>query len=327
MLDSRYFKTLVLSCVTMVLLCGCAFVKMPLVPSAQPLREEVVDGEGKKKILVLDISGIISDKKRTSGWGLRERISMVAEVKEALKKAEADDAVFGIVLRINSPGGTVTASDILHHEMLRYKKKTGVRVVACLMDVGTSGAYYVATAADEIIAHPTTVTGSIGVMAMKFNVQGLLSRIGIEEETIKSGDMKDLWSPFRPSTPEEKKILQSIIDTLHERFVDVVADGRKSLSRGRVEKLADGRVYTADQARVEGLIDGVGYLDQAVDGLKEFAGIEKASVVIYYRPGTYKGSVYSGFPSAAPQVVNLIAVNGEGLAAPAGAHFMYLWAP
>ncbi|MBW2170695.1 MAG: signal peptide peptidase SppA [Deltaproteobacteria bacterium] len=327
MLDSRYLKTLVLSCVTTVFLCGCAFVKMPLVPSAQPLREEVVDGEGKKKVLLLDISGIISDKKRTSGWGLRERVSMVAEVKEALKKAEADDAVFGVVLRINSPGGTVTASDILHHEVVRYKKKTGVRVVACLMDVGTSGGYYVATAADEIIAHPTSVTGSIGVMAMKFNVQGLLSRIGIEEETIKSADMKDLWSPFRPSTSEEREILQSIIDTMHERFVDVVADGRKSLTRERVEELADGRVYTADQAIAVGLIDGVGYLNQAVEGLKASAGIEKASVIIYYRPGTYKGSVYSGVPSPAPQVLNLIAINGEGLATSAGVQFMYLWAP
>jgi protease-4 len=322
-----YAKRLKLIVLITIFLSGCAFVKMPLVPSSQPLREEVVDGEGKKKILLVDISGVISDRKRISGWGLRERISMVAEVKEALKKAEDDDAISGVVLRINSPGGTVTASDILHHEVLRYKRETGVPVVACLMDVGTSGAYYVATAADEIIAHPTSVTGSIGVMAMKFNVQGLFSRIGIEEETIKSGDMKDLWSPFRPSTPEEKQVLQSIIDTLHDRFVDVVVDGRKPLTRGGVEKLADGRVYTSDQARDAGLIDGVGYLDEAVEGLKASAGIEKASVIIYYRPGTYKGSVYSGFPSAVPQVVNLIAVNGEGLAAPAGVEFMYLWAP
>jgi protease-4 len=297
---------------------------MPLVPSAQPLREEVVDGKGKKKVLLLDISGIISDKKRTSGWGLRERVSIVAEFREALKKAEADDDIFGVVVRINSPGGTVTASDILRHEVLRYKEQTGVRVVACLMDVGTSGAYYVATAADEIIAHPTSVTGSIGVMAMKFNVQGLFSRIGIEEETIKSADMKDLWSPFRPSTDDEREILQSIIDTLHERFVDMVVDGRKGLTREGVEKLADGRIYTADQARAVGLIDGIGYLNEAVEGLKKKAGIEKASVVIYGRPGTYKGSIYSG---ATPQVVNLIALNGEGLAAPAGVHFMYLWAP
>jgi len=323
----RYLKALVLSCVTTVLLCGCAVVKMPLVSSTQPLREQVVDGEGKKKVLLLDISGIISDKKRTSGWGLRERISMVAEVKEALKKAEADNAVFGVILRINSPGGTVTGSDILHHELIRFKKETGVMVVACLMDVGTSGAYYVATAADEIIAHPTSVTGSIGVMAMKFNVQGLLSRIGIEEETIKSGDMKDLWSPFRPSTSQEREILQSIIDTLHERFVDVVADGRKSLTREEVQKLADGRVYTADQAISAGLIDGVGYLNEAVEKLKASAGIEKASVIIYYRPGSYKGSVYSGVPSSPPEVLNLIAINGDGLAAPAGVHFMYLWAP
>jgi protease-4 len=297
---------------------------MPLVSSPQPLCEQVVDGEGRKKVLLLDISGIISDKKRTSLWGLRERISMVAEVKEALKKAEADDAVIGVVLRINSTGGTVTASDILHHELARYKKETGVRVVACLMDVGTSGAYYVATAADEIMAHPTSLTGSIGVIAMKFNVQGLLSRIGIEEESIKSADMKDLWSPFRPNTPQEREILQSIINTLHERFIDVVADARKSLTREEVQELADGRVYTADQAISSRLIDGVGYLNEAVEGIKASAGIEKASVIIYYRPGTYRGSVYSG---TAPQVVNLIAVNGEGLAAPAGVEFMYLWAP
>ena len=313
-----------LCCVITVLLSGCAFIKMPLVPSAQPLREEVVDGEGRNKILIVDISGIISDRKRISGWGLRERASMVAEVKEALKKAQADDAISGVILRINSPGGTVTASDILYHEVLQYKKETGVRIVACLMDVGTSGAYYVATAADEIIAHPTSVTGSIGVMAMKFNVQGLFSRIGIEEETIKSADMKDLWSPFRPNTPEEKEILQTIIDTLHRRFIDVVVDGRKSLTSRGVEKLADGRVYTADQAHAAGLIDGVGYVNEAVEALKEKAGIGTASVIMYYRPGNYKGSVYAGI---APQVINLIAVNGEGLAAPTGVHFMYLWAP
>lgn len=314
-------------CAASFFLCGCAIVKMPLIPSTQPLREQTLDGEGKEKILLLDISGVISDKKRISGLGFREQISMVAEVKEALKKAEADSAISGLVLRINSPGGTVTASDILHHELIRFKKKTGVPIVACLMDVGASGGYYVATAADEIIAHPTSVTGGIGVMAMKFNVQGLLSRIGIEEETIKSGEMKDLWSPFRPNTAEERKIIQSIIDTLHERFVDVVADGRKSLTKEGVEKLADGRVFTADQAKEAGLIDCVGYLNQAVEGIKATLGIEKASLIVYYRPGTYKGTVYSGFPPAAPRVLNLIAINGQGLAAPAGIHFMYLWAP
>jgi protease-4 len=161
-------------------------------------------------------------------------------------------------------------------------------------------------------------------MALKFNVQGLFSRIGIEEETIKSADMKDLWSPFRPNTPEEKEILQSMIDRLHDRFVDIIVRGRESLTREEVERLADGRIYTADQARAAGLIDGIGYLNEAVEGLKAQAGLEEASVVIYYRPGAYKGSVYSGPVSP---MINLIAVNGEGLAAPAGVHFMYLWAP
>jgi len=286
-----------------------------------------VEGEGDNKILLIDISGVISEQKRNTTIGLREGISIVSEVKEALKKAESDDAIRGLILRINSPGGTVTASDIIHHELMLFKKKTGARITACLMDVGASGGYYVATAADEIIAHPTTITGSIGVVALKFNVEGLLSRIGIEEETIKSGEKKDIWSPFRPSTPEERKIIQAIIDNLHERFISVVTDGRKSLVRKDVEKLADGRIYTADQALEAGLIDRVGYLNDAVDRTKQSLGIEKSSVITYYRPGTYKGSIYSALPKAPQSIINLITINGDGLTTPPGIHFMYLWTP
>ena len=324
---NRYLRILTLFFFVAIFVGGCAIVNVPLFPSTQALQERVVEGEGDNKILLMDISGFISEKKRDTTIGLLEGASIVSEVKEALKKAESDDAICGLILRINSPGGTVTASDIIHHELKLFKKKTGARITACLMDVGASGGYYVATAADEIIAHPTTITGSIGVIALKFNVEGLLSRIGIEEETIKSGDKKDIWSPFRSSTPEERRIMQAIIDNLHERFISIVTDGRKSLKREDVEKLADGRIYTADQAMKSGLIDRVGYLDDAIKWIKESSGIEKASVITYYRPGTYKGSIYSALPKAPRNIINLIAINGEGLTAPPGVHFMYLWMP
>jgi protease-4 len=306
-------------------LAGCAFVNVPLFPSMGSLEEKVVDGEGRAKILLLDVTGVISEERRR-GAGFSDSPSMVDEFREALKKSEADPKIGALILRINSPGGTITASDILHHEILRYKKKTGKPVVACMMDVAASGGYYVAMAADEVIAHPTTITGSIGVIAVKFNVQELFGKIGVGQETIKSGEMKDIMSPFRPSTPEEKKILQEIIDQMYGRFVDLVTAGRKGLDRPAVVKLADGRVYTAQQALDHKLVDRIGYLDEAIEGVKSRLKVSEAQVVVYTRPGTYKGTIYSGLPGASP-VFNLISIDGENLLASQGVRFLYLWAP
>jgi len=303
---------------------GCACVNLSLLSEPGPLREKVVDGEGDARILLLDVTGVISEEKKRS-MGLRQETSMVDEFREALKKAGKDRKIAGLVVRINSPGGTVTASDILRHEILEYKRKTGVRVVACMMDVAASGGYYVATAADEIVAHPTTITGSIGVIAMKFNVQGLLGKIGVEAEAVKSGDKKDLLSPFRPATEEEKKIVQAVIDQLHGRFVDVIVEGRKPLSRDVVLKLADGRIYTASQALERRLIDRVAYLDGAIEGLKSALKLKSASVIVYHRPGSYKGSIYSE-TGGNTTVVNLLPQDLESLL-PQGMRFMYLWAP
>ena len=303
---------------------GCAYVNLALVPEPGPLSEKVVDGEGDRKILLMDITGIISEEKRRK-LGLREESSMVDEFRESLKKAGGDKKIAGLVIRINSPGGTVTASDILHHEILEYKKKTGVRVVACMMDVAASGGYYVATAADEIVAHPTTITGSIGVIAMKFNVQGLFGKIGVESRAIKSGDMKDMLSPFRPATAEEITVVQTIIDQMNGRFIDVIVEGRKPLPRDTVVKLADGRIYTAGQALDHKLIDRVGYLDSTLDGLKKSLNLDKASVIMYYRPGIYKGTIYSE-TGGNTTVVNILPQDLESLM-PRGLQFMYLWAP
>ena len=318
--------TLIATIMSLIILSGCAFVNVPLVSRLQPLEETVVDGEGEAKILLLDVTGTISEEKRRVS-GIFEKMSMIEEFREALKKAESDKKIAALVIRINSPGGMVTASDILHHEILRYKKKTGNRVVACLMDVAASGGYYVAMAADEVVAHPTTITGSIGVIAVKFNVQELFGKIGVGQETIKSGDKKDILSPFRPSTPEEKQILQQIIDQLYGRFVDVVTSGRKGMDRQEVVRLADGRIYTAQQALENKLVDRVGYLDDAIEGVKSSLQLSKASVVVYYRPGSYKSTIYSSLNEGGGPVFNLISIDGENLLSSQGVRFLYLWMP
>ena len=129
--------------------------------------------------------------------------------------------------------------------------------------------------ADEIIAHPTTITGSIGVLALKLNMKGLFEKIGIEDETVKSGGKKDITSPFRPFSEEEKKIFQEIIDSLFQNFVDVLKSGRKKLSTEEIQKIADGRIYTAQQALKLKMIDKIGYLEDAIELEKKKRGSKK----------------------------------------------------
>ncbi len=303
---------------------GCSFV-IPI-SGVRPLAEKTVGGEGRDKILLIDISGMISGKKRSAALGLAKRPSLVEQVKEALDKAEKDGAVKAVILRINSHGGTVTASDIIHHEIEGYKERTGAVIIAEMLDVAASGGYYIAAAADTIIAHPMTVTGSIGVVLFKLNAEGLMEKLGLEEESIKSGDMKDIGSPFRGMTSEEREILQDVIDTMHERFLDVVADGRK-IEKRKVREIADGRIYTARQALDLKLIDEIGYLDDAIETAKKAAGLEAARVVTYGRPSDYRGSIYSLSDLNLSVMSNLIGIDGEELMERLSMSFMYRWMP
>src|SRR5207244_8728631 len=163
-----------------------------------------------------------------------------------------------LLLRINSPGGTVTASDIIYHEIMAVKEKRKIPVVAVIMDLGASGGYYIAVAGDRIIAHPTSVTGSVGVIMLRVNAEGLLQKIGVEASAIKSGAKKDIGSPFRPMTEDERAIFQSMINGFFSRFLDVVSKGR-SLPADQLKVIADGRVLTRPQALQLGLVEQVGY--------------------------------------------------------------------
>ena len=325
--DRRGYVKTILTLMSILFLAGCTCFSIPLMQREGKLEETVVSGKGKDKILLVDISGVISSKEQGRGL-FGERASMVSRVREELEKASKDERVRGVILRLNTPGGTITASDIIYQEIKRFKRERNLPVVACMMELATSGGYYVATAADTIVAHPTTVTGSLGAIAIKFNAEGLMEKIGIEDETIMAGDKKDLFSPLRPLTEEERVIIQDMLNEFHQRFISLIAENRKTLSLEQVKPLADGRVYTADQALKNGLVDEVGYLDDVIEMVKGKAGLEKAKVVMYHRPYSYKSNIYSQMRGTEFKNLNLINLDLSWLVDGAGGlRFMYMWLP
>lgn len=300
---------------------ACIHINIP--PPPAPLEEHQVSGSGKDKILLVDVSGMISSEDKESFYTYP---SMIATIKEELTRASRDESVKALVLRINTPGGTVTASDIIHHELKLFKASRKVPVIASIMDVGASGGYYIASAADRILAHPSTVTGSIGVIMLTVNAHGLLEKVGVEATAITSGPRKDMGSPFRVMTPEERGIFQALIDSFYQRFLSVVQDGRPNLQMEQIKKLADGRIYTGDQAKAAGLVDDIGYLEDAIEAAKKKAGLTEAKVVTYRRPGDYSNNIYTKVmaPSPLAALGNLDVMAFVRGGAP---QFMYLWMP
>ena len=292
----------------------------------RPLDEKTLEGEGRAKILLVDLSGVITDQPERHAFGLVEEESTLARVKSTLEKAKDDSRVKALLLRINSPGGGVTASDEIYNEILRFKREENVPVVASLGDVAASGGYYVACAADTIVAHPTTVTGSIGVIMMNLNLEGLLGKIGVKNQTFKAGEHKDILSPLRPVTPEERRIVQGILDSMHKRFIGVVTDSRAAkLEQTRLAELTDGRIFDANQALEAGLVDEVGTLAQAIETTKKKAGLKEARVVTYERHGEMHENIYSR-TRGMPAQINVLPVDIGALTG-SGARFMYLWSP
>lgn len=273
------------------------------------------------KVALIDVSGLIVNASSTSLLGDGE--NPVSLFRERLDAAAADPRVKAVVLRINSPGGAVTASDIMHQDLVNFRKSTNKPVVACMMDVAASGGYYLAMGCDRVYAHPTTVTGSIGVIMSLYNASGLLTKLGVCSNPIKSGPNKDLGNPAREMTEEERAILQGMVNAFYDQFVRVVADGRH-LPEERVRALADGRIYNGIQAKELGLVDEVGYLEDAIQTALDLACLPDAKVVAYDRCEGYRGSIYAGMPKIPSQIQVKLDVPGVGSH---GAMFMYLWEP
>jgi protease IV len=256
-------------------------------------QETVVEGSKGPKIVMVEISGVISDTEERGTLGLGGRPSMVAETKSVLERAADDGDVAALLLRINSPGGSVSASDTLYHEIRTWKETNKKPVYAYMNGLATSGAYYLAMAADRVIAHPTAVTGSIGVIMPGLSIEGLMDKYGVADQTITSGPYKDTGSLFRDMRPDERKYMQSVIDDMYARFTSVVAQGRPQLDAAKIKQLADGRVYSANQALAAGLVDEIGYIDDAVDQLEKKLGAEDSRLIVYHRSNSTQDNVYS----------------------------------
>ena len=288
------------------------------------LKEVVlVASPAREKVLMIDIDGTISSTLET-GFLAREK-SVVARVFDRLERAAADPAIKAVILRLDTPGGEVTASDIVYHEILRFKEKTGKPVVGLMMSVAASGGYYIAMACDAIVAHPSTLTGSIGVISIFPSVESLMSKIGVKVNVIKSGPAKDSGSPFRDMTEDEKKIFQGIIDEYYGDFLDVVARGRKGkVPAADLRTIADGRVYTAPQALKLGLIDAVGYFEDAFGRARELASLKSAKVVSYtYFPKTQSNIYASRLGDVTPLEAKVV----ESMLGALKTGFYYLWLP
>ena len=215
------------------------------------------------KIAIVEIRGVIA---QSSG--------VIEEIHQYLE----DDGVKAIILRIDSPGGGVGPSQEIHREILKGKVKK--RIVTSMGSVAASGGYYIACASDLIVANPGTITGSIGVIMEFTNIEELFKKIGIKGVVLKSGEHKDIGSPFREMTPEEKRIIQEVIDSVHQQFIKAVAEGRK-LDRSKVTEIADGRILTGEQGKELGLVDQIGNLDDAIDATAKLVGIEGKPDILY----------------------------------------------
>jgi protease IV len=302
---------------------GCVTVNLLEPPG--PVQEVQLTGTGDSKVLLLDLSGVISSQEK-EGW--IPQPNLLATFKEELTKASKDDKVKAVVLRINSPGGTVNASDILYHELKTFKANKKVPVIASMMDVAASGGYYLAMATDAILVHPSTVTGSIGVIMLTVNARGLLEKVGVEASAITSGPRKDMGSPFRTMTTDEKAIFQSVIDSFYQRFLMVVQEGRPQLSADQIKKLADGRIYSGEQAKAAGLVDDIGYLEEAIERAKKDAGLTDARIVTYRRHGEYQNNIYSRvFGGGSGGLSSLANMDLLSLVRGGSPQFMYLWMP
>jgi protease-4 len=290
----------------------------PVVPMTVPAEDATSHA---RRIAVVDVDGLLLNTDMTGFGSLGENpVSMFRERLDAIGR---DPRVVAVVVRINSPGGGVTATDIMWHDLMEFKSRKQLPVVACLMDTGTGGAYYLATAADQIISHPTSIVGGIGVILNHYNLQDAMAQFNIVGAPIKAGKKIDIGTPISPLDDESRQLLQGMADAFHDRFRKVVLDGRPEVNPNDPTNF-DGRVYTAEQAVERKLIDRVGYLNDAIATASKVAGCGRVAVAFYHRPNDRAQSLYSQTPNV-PLQGGIVPLSLPGLDRSRLPSFLYLW--
>ncbi|HWY87710.1 MAG TPA: S49 family peptidase [Gemmataceae bacterium] len=272
---------------------GKVQMELPGHIDAGPMLEVAIASPGcagaKVKVAVIDLDGVLCNLDYVGPYSQGE--NPLAVFKEKLALAAADPAVRAVVLRINSQGGGVAATDLMLHEIRAFKSKTGKPVVTCFLDLGAGGAYYLACGTDAIVASPTSVVGGIGVVLNLYYATVAMELQNIFDVSIKEGPSIDMGSPSRKLTDEERKLLTAMAKEYHERFKTIVVEGRKNVQRD--SPFFDGRIMTAHEAKNVGLIDGEGYLEDALALARQLAGIAEAQPVMYRRKGDPARSLYA----------------------------------
>lgn len=320
-------RTLLLSAL-LVIVAGCGTPSLLITPvqntsSLQEITVQPGKGWNPPKVALIEVEGMLINA-RTGGF-MQPTENPLSLLTQQLEQAERDPDVKAVVLRINSPGGTVTTSDAMYQLVTRFRKRTQKPVVASCQEVTASGGYYVALASDRILAQPTSIVGSIGVIFNTFEFEGTMNKIGARAEAIKSGPLKDMGSPFKHLTPEERAVMQQMVDEFYARFVGVMKQHRAIRDEATVKLVTDGRVFSGERARELGLVDETGLLEDALASARKLAGVPNARTVMYKRPFGYRGSIYANAEPAAPQANVTKLELPVGLWLPTG--FYYLWNP
>jgi protease-4 len=315
---------LVITMLILMMITACSGPRIKLFSDTiDPLKEFTLEGSGTDKILLIPVNGLISDRPKKGL--IHTSASLVEQIVSQINKAEKDKQIKAVLFKINSPGGTITASDLLYHEISLFKERTGTKITVSMMDVATSGAYYISLPADLIMAHPTTVTGSVGVIYLQPKVGGLMDKIGLSVDVKKYGKNKDMGSPFRDSSEEEQKLMQKAVNDFGERFIRLVQKHRKP-ERQALSEISTARVFLAEEALKLGLVDKIGYLSDAVKESKMLAGISKDARVVVYRRNEFPEDNYYNTAGIASEDLNISVINielPESLSLKTG--FYYLW--
>jgi protease-4 len=276
----------------LLILQGCAFVSFDLGSflQFQPYEERVLKEGSKDKILVVEVLGIITTT--TVRDSFMPRQGTLERMDGVLEMASQDKAIKGILLKIDSPGGGVTASDLVFREIKDFKESHKIPIVACITGQGTSGAYMVALAADHIVALPSAVVGNVGVLLPSISLEGLMDKLGIKNQTLTSGKLKDSGTLLRDMNKDDKAILEGIVTEFSQDFIAKV----KTVRPVKPEDLAvieDGRVMTASTGMKYHLIDQVGYYEDAMKTMESLSQTKSPTVIVYRRKGENKGGFYS----------------------------------
>ena len=303
-------------------------IKLPSAVDSGPMTATVIEpsphGDPSRRVAVIDVDGLILNQNVEGLYDSGE--NPVAGFREKLEAAAADGAVAAVVLRIHSPGGGVTACDILAHELDRFKAATGKPIVACLMDVATSGAYYLAVGADWIVAHPTTLTGGVGAIFNHVNLEDAMAQLNVTVAPVKAGPLIDMGTVTKPLDDDARALLDEMAERFHQRFLARIAERRPSVGEDNLKTLADGRVIDGSKALAMNVVDQLGYLPDAIGEARRLAGAPGAEAILYHREAAPARSLYAIAPKP-PRVSDALPFSYPGLDRSKLPAFLYLWQP